>query len=102
MKKSQPNSNQKSKIINDQESYFSFILSPFKRIKSKNNKNKNNKSDQQTQPQSSYNVERRPFDNGKYAKEGCEGNVDCEAEVFIREKRKNLLLSKTMSMFLRK
>ena len=114
--------------INDQESYFSFIFSPFKKSKNKNRPNQKKKS---LSSSSSYNVEQSIKDmdgeaavfiqenrrnqalnsrqkaknitEDRFGKEGMDvGDVDGEAEVFIREKRKKLIFSKTMSMFRRK
>ncbi|KMT07744.1 hypothetical protein BVRB_6g146660 [Beta vulgaris subsp. vulgaris] len=104
-----------------QQSFFSFLLSPFKRSEKKNNRH--------IRSQSSYNVAHTDDMNGRvenvmnrrnqlgmigpnveisvkddlYKEEECgEEDVDDKAEVFIREKRKNFLFSKTLSMFVRK
>lgn len=126
----QEKNNYKSDIntINDQESYFSFIFSPFKKSK---NKNRSNQKKILSSCPTSYNVEpslkdmdsktavfmqenRRNqapnsrlkaenFTQEQLGKEGVDArDVDGEAEVFIREKRKKLMFSKTMSLFRRK
>uniref|UniRef100_A0A803M736 Uncharacterized protein n=1 Tax=Chenopodium quinoa TaxID=63459 RepID=A0A803M736_CHEQI len=84
----QPNySNQNNNNIHtldERESYFSYILSPYK--------GSNHKKKQINGPQRVESA----IKNGDNKK--CNGDVDCEAEVFIRLKHKKLELSKTMSM----
>lgn len=71
------NNNNNIHSIDESESYFSYMLSPYT-----NNHDK---------------VE-SAIKNGD--KKKCEGDVDCEAEVFIRQKHRRLELSRTMSMII--
>ena len=74
--------------LDECETYFSHVLSPLRK-----NKNRHNHHQKQ-QPPTSHRV----VSGHEFRKECCEGDVDCEAEAFIREKHKQLELSKTMSM----
>uniref|UniRef100_A0A803L0U3 Uncharacterized protein n=1 Tax=Chenopodium quinoa TaxID=63459 RepID=A0A803L0U3_CHEQI len=82
----QPNSNQNNNIhtLDERESYFSYILSPYK------------DSNHQEKPFNGHHRVESAIKNGDNKK--CNGDIDCEAEVFIRLKHKKLELSKTMSM----
>ena len=82
----QPNSyynhnNSNIHIIDERDNYFSYILSPFK------NKNYN-------KPVESNKIE-SAIKHGDSKK--CQGDIDCEAEVFIQQKHKKLEYSKTTS-----
>uniref|UniRef100_A0A803L0T2 Uncharacterized protein n=1 Tax=Chenopodium quinoa TaxID=63459 RepID=A0A803L0T2_CHEQI len=72
-------SNNVTRSLDEHEGYFSYILSPFKKIFHK----------------------KEPLDRAELAtkhgdRKKCEGDINCEAEFFIRQKRKMLELSKTM------
>ena len=83
MKQQKTNSNSKNKIqsLDEREGYYSYILSPYK------NKNKNNHKKRTLDCRKVESA----IKHGDYKK--CEGDINCEAEVFIREKHKKLARS---------
>lgn len=84
MKFSKSNYNYKNNNIyslDERESYFSYILSPFRK------KNHSKKPLEDTKMEIT-------IKHGDHKK--CEGDINYEAEMFIRRKRKMLELSKTM------
>lgn len=99
-----------------EDSYFSFIFSPFRKRKNKNN-NQNPKHSVSSYKVASANdygnqgdgdfeadvftsdMVENTAERHAYKKECAEEDIDCKAEDFIREKRKKLLFSKTISSF---
>ncbi|CAO2829293.1 unnamed protein product [Amaranthus hypochondriacus] len=83
MKQQKTNSNYKNKIqsLDERESYYSYILSPYKSKKSKNKNTCKKKTLDCRKVESA-------IKHDDYKK--CEGDINCEAEVFIREKHKKL------------
>ncbi|KAK9751097.1 hypothetical protein RND81_02G241600 [Saponaria officinalis] len=80
-----------NKIIDESESYFSYILSPFKKNK--------NKEKLEKKTQISQKVDRVNINHGDHISEDgyCGGDVDKKAEVFLLEQRKKFNFSKMFS-----
>ncbi|KMT07741.1 hypothetical protein BVRB_6g146630 [Beta vulgaris subsp. vulgaris] len=79
----QPNYNHS---LDENESYFNYILSPY------NNQHQKNNPLARLDSRKVENAMRHA-DHKK-----CEGDINCEAEIFIRQKHKKLELSKTMPL----
>jgi len=91
MRQPQGSYNQSAYALDEGETYFSHMLSPLRK-----NENRNTHYLKQ-QPPTSHKVE-IAIKNGEFKKACCAGDIDCEAEAFIREKHRQLELSKTKSM----
>lgn len=86
MKQQKSNVKKKVRSIDERESYFSYILSPY----DMQHKHEDTKLD-------SRKVE-KAIKHGDC--EICEGDVNCEAEVFIRQMRGKLENGKTMHLII--
>lgn len=116
MQQEQPEFKQEVRTLDERESYFSYILSPWK-LKNKKKSKKNNRHKQPApvrplnerenyfsyvlSPWKKKNKKMNNNDNNNnngndLYKECPEGDVNCRAEVFIQEKHKKLKLGKMM------